>query len=98
MTEELARAVRCESAVAIQHWFGVGEHAVWNWRRALGVSQWRTEGSRRLHQRLSEKGAAVIRFSEFSDAEREQRREQALLLNPARHIVPPRGGEPVWTA
>jgi len=98
MTEELARAVRCESALALQHWCRVGEHAVWNWRRALGVRQWEPEGSQRLHQQLSEKGTAVIRFSAFSDAEREQRCEQALRLNLAqyfpRHRVGPRCGRP----
>jgi hypothetical protein len=40
MTDELARAVRCESALALRHWFGIGEHAVWNWRKALGVGRW----------------------------------------------------------
>src|SRR5262249_31675142 len=53
VTEELVRAVRSESAVAIKCWFGVSTNAVWNWRRAFGVTQWGTEGSRRLHQALS---------------------------------------------
>lgn len=61
VTEELVRAVRTESVEAIKFWFGVGSHAVWNWRRAFGVGQWATEGSRRLHQELSEAGAAMIK-------------------------------------
>src|SRR5262249_28077575 len=43
--EELARAVRRESSLAIQHWWGVSPHTVWSWRRAFGVAQWGTEGS-----------------------------------------------------
>ena len=37
--ETLARAVRQESAIAIRYWWGVGEHAVTSWRRALGVEK-----------------------------------------------------------
>jgi len=35
--EELARAVRTESATAVKHWWGVSDKAVWHWRQALGV-------------------------------------------------------------
>src|SRR5262245_63493842 len=34
--EELARAVSCESSLAIQHWWGVNGETVWRWRKALG--------------------------------------------------------------
>jgi hypothetical protein len=95
MTDELARAVRCESSLAIQHFFGVGTQAVRNWRGALGVGMWESEGSRRLHQRSSEKGAAVIHCRGLSDAEREQRREQALRLNLSQYL-PHTGGALAW--
>jgi hypothetical protein len=36
--EELARAVRTESANAIRYWFGVSVDVVWRWRKALGVT------------------------------------------------------------
>jgi hypothetical protein len=36
--EELARAVRTESAKAVMHWWGVSMKAVFNWRKALGVT------------------------------------------------------------
>jgi hypothetical protein len=96
MTDELARAVRCESSLAIQHWFGVSVTAVRNWRRALGVDMWEPEGSRRPHQRSREKGAAVIHHRGLSDAECEQRREQALRLNLAQYLDPHRCGALAW--
>src|SRR5262245_16611373 len=36
--EELARAVRTESAAAVIFWFGVTAGVVWRWRKALGAS------------------------------------------------------------
>jgi hypothetical protein len=33
--DELARAIRQESAAAIKYWWGVGSNAVWKWRQAL---------------------------------------------------------------
>ncbi len=61
VTEELARAVRTESAAALKFWFGVSTHTAWSWRKAFGVAQWGTEGSRRLHRQLSEAGTDVTR-------------------------------------
>ena len=61
VSEELARAVRTESALAIRHWFGASHTAVYNWRQALGVTQWGTEGSRRLHEQLIRKAHASLR-------------------------------------
>jgi hypothetical protein len=45
--EELARAVRNESAAALGHWWGVSAGVVWRWRKALGVGRAGSEGSRR---------------------------------------------------
>jgi hypothetical protein len=47
LEDELARAVRHESSVAIMHWWGVCSSTVVKWRRALGVER-KTEGMRRL--------------------------------------------------
>jgi hypothetical protein len=58
---ELLRAIRTESAAAIKHWWGVGTKAVWNWRKAIGITQRGTEGSVRLHRKLSETGASRMR-------------------------------------
>src|SRR5262245_32664630 len=46
--DELARAVRHESAAAVAHWWGVHLSTVLNWRKALGVTRSNNEGSRRL--------------------------------------------------
>jgi hypothetical protein len=43
--EELLRAIRSGSSLALQYWFGVGEATVWKWRQAFGVSRHGTEGS-----------------------------------------------------
>jgi hypothetical protein len=46
--DELARAVRHESAAAVAYWWGVSSSAVRWWRKALGVSRTNNEGSHRL--------------------------------------------------
>lgn len=46
---DLARAIRQESSLAIQYWWGVGPATVHRWRKALGVLS-ATEGTRLLHQ------------------------------------------------
>jgi hypothetical protein len=61
LDEELARAVRIESAAAVCYWWGVTPGVVWRWRKALGVARWGTEGSKLLHQEVSERGAEAIR-------------------------------------
>src|SRR5262245_46901471 len=54
--EELARAIRHESAMAVAHWWGVSLLTAHHWRAALGVYRTDTEGSRRLIQRAAEGG------------------------------------------
>jgi DNA-binding Xre family transcriptional regulator len=44
---DLVRALRRESALAIQHWWGVGTTTISHWRRALGVEAY-NEGTLRL--------------------------------------------------
>jgi hypothetical protein len=46
--EELARAIRHESAAAVRHWWGVSRSTVQHWRKAPGVGRMDAEGSRRL--------------------------------------------------
>lgn len=59
--EELARAVRTESAAAVMYWWGVSVSTVWLWRQALGVSMWGTEGSKRLLRRTIAASVAVTK-------------------------------------
>jgi len=55
----LVKAVRRESSLAVQHWFGVGPFTVWKWRKALGVDR-NTEGTSRLFSENSQTNPAVI--------------------------------------
>jgi hypothetical protein len=95
--EELARAVRHESAAAVMHWWGASERAVWAWRRALGVTRTANEGSHRLIQASAEQGAKAIKAREWTDEERAHRR----LLNTDRglaaNLITGYHG-PLWTA
>jgi hypothetical protein len=88
ITEELVRAVRTESSLAICYWFGVYKTTVWRWRQAFGVTQWGSEGSKRLHQAVSETGAAKVRGKKLSKALVERRlavrREKGSLRQPDR--------------
>jgi hypothetical protein len=61
VTEELVRAIRTESSLAIQYWFGVNRETVWRWRQAFGVTRWGTEGSQRLHQQSVDAGGRKLR-------------------------------------
>jgi hypothetical protein len=95
--EELARAIRTESAAALEYWWGVSNSTVTLWRAALGVEgQFGTEGSKRLHQATSERGAAATRTREVTDRERRTRRRRALALNLGRYLNPAHGEG--WTA
>jgi len=56
--EELARAIRGESALALMSWWGVTNCTVCNWRKVLGVEgPAGTPGSQRLIQAAAERGA-----------------------------------------
>jgi hypothetical protein len=46
--DELARAIRHESATAVAHWWGISRATLRNWRAVFGVGRMDTEGSRRL--------------------------------------------------
>jgi hypothetical protein len=50
--EELARAVRLESVVAVRHWWGVAKSTVWLWRQVFGVERF-NEGSAQLRTALN---------------------------------------------
>ena len=89
VNDELARAIRTESAAALGHWFGVSAHAVWKWRRAFGVSGTATTpGSKRAHAGVCAAGAASLKAREWTDEELAARAESARRRNQARHFGP----------
>jgi hypothetical protein len=94
--EELARAVRHESAAALMHWWSASETAVSNWRKALGV--WRTdsEGSRRLIQAAAEAGAAAMHERGLTDDECDERSRRARALGLGLYLKTGYQG-PWWT-
>lgn len=56
LTDELARAVRTESAYAVAYWWDVSRSKVGQWRAALGVKRV-TAGTRELLRANGRKGA-----------------------------------------
>jgi hypothetical protein len=95
--EELARAVRHESAAAVMCWWSVSQRAVWAWRRALGVKRTTNEGSHRLIQVSAKKGAKATKAREWTDEERAQRRQLNTERELAANLIPGYHG-PLWTA
>jgi hypothetical protein len=95
--EELARAVRHESAAALRHWWGVSALVVWKWRRVLGVDRINCEGTTRLMRAASELGAAQVRGKELPPEQVEQRRRTALELNLGQYLRPGYNLDPWWS-
>jgi hypothetical protein len=58
LDEELARAVRQESAAAVCYWWGVSEGVLWRCRKALGVGRTDNDGTRRHVRAAAEVGDA----------------------------------------
>ena len=85
--DELARAVRSESAAAVQYWWGASSQAVKNWRRALDVDRVSNPGTNRLIRRSAQAGAEVVKAHVFTDDEREVRRWNAKRLNLGRYLI-----------
>jgi hypothetical protein len=94
--EELARAIRTESAAALRFWWGVGEPLVWKGRKALGVGRTDNPGSARLIRAASQKGADSMRRNDWPSQAREERRERAVAGDYAARLQPGYHG-PRWT-
>jgi hypothetical protein len=94
--DELARAVRQESAAAVRFWWGVSVGVVWRWRRALGVTRTNNEGSRRRMRAAAEAGAARQRGVPLPPEAVERRRRTAREKNLAQYLRPGYHG-PRWT-
>jgi hypothetical protein len=93
--EELLRAIRTESSLALQHWFGVSKYTISRWRNAFGVTQWGTDGSQRLHKSLSESGAEKMRGAKLSESL--VKRRIAIRKEKGTWRQPDRWGERRWT-
>jgi hypothetical protein len=90
--DELARAVRSESAAALMYWWGVNGRTAWAWRKALGVEgRTATAGTRRLVQAAAEKGADQVRGKPLSPEQVEVRRRNARELNLGQYLDPAHG-------
>jgi hypothetical protein len=96
LDEELARAVRHESAAAVMYWWGASSEAVKRWRRALGVGRTDNEGSRRLIRAAAAAGGEALRERGLTDEENDERSRRALRLHLAQHLWTGYHGPP-WT-
>jgi hypothetical protein len=85
--DELARALRHESAGAIKHWWGASANTVWWWRKALEIKRTDSEGSRRLILVVAQAGADAVKQREFSQKERKVKRRIALKLNLSQYLA-----------
>jgi len=72
--EELARAIRQESAAAVSYWWGVSPAVLAQWRRALAVTRTNNPGSHRLVKINARLGAAKQRAKACSDKEGRRRK------------------------
>jgi hypothetical protein len=97
LDEELARAVRQESALAIGYWWGASEGAVCRWRKALGVTVMNNEASHELIVANAGLGADAIQEKEYTREERQARSEISRRLNVISHAQAGRHAEDGWT-
>ena len=99
VNEELARAIKTESAAALAYWFGVSANVAWRWRQAFGVSGTATTpGSAKAHREVCKAAAEVNKTRERTDEELNALAEGARRRNQARYFrlrwTPANGG---WT-
>jgi hypothetical protein len=86
VNEELARAIRHESAAAVRFWWEVSAGVICRWRKALGVTRTSNEGSQRLIRAASERGAEQLRGRCLTPEQVERRRRTAYELNLGRFL------------
>jgi hypothetical protein len=90
--EELARAVRSESAAALMYWWGINCSTATLWRKPLSVDGWSgTEGTRRLVRAGQQRQAAKLRGRPLPPEQVEVRRRNALMNNQAQYFHPAHG-------
>jgi len=98
LDEELARAVRHESAAAVMFHWGVTAGVVWRWRKAMNVGRADPEGTRQLIRTTAAAGGKAIQERGFTDEQCDERSQRARLLNPAQYLSKNRHGRgPPWS-
>jgi hypothetical protein len=96
--DELARAIRTESAAALRYWWGVGVKQVWRWRQCYSIGRTRTPGSARLVQAAAQLGADAMKEREWTEEEREQRRRETIASGRNANVKPGYNRGPLWSA
>ena len=94
--DELARAIRTESALAIKHHWRVGMSLVAKWRRSFGIGRTGTEGSARLHRAAAPTRALALQNKEWSEEERQLKRRIAVEGDFGARLEPGYHG-PLWS-
>jgi transposase-like protein len=80
VTEELARAIKNESARAVCYWWGIGRTTVAKWRKKLEVTKHNNEGTHLLVAEATEKNRQLAYQTELSPEEHERRSKLASSL------------------
>src|SRR5262245_37022377 len=88
VNETLLAAIRTESSIAIEHWFGVSTPTVWLWRRTFGIKQWEPLGSRRLLEQTTKRANEATRGWRLPAKAIRERRKRAIVLRPVRKKSP----------
>jgi hypothetical protein len=97
LDDELARAVRTESAAALCFWWRVSRNVVKHWRKFLDVTRTNNARTHELIKAAALEGAAMQQVRVWTDAEREAKRQTAKRLDLGRTIWHGYQG-PRWTA
>jgi len=94
----LVKAVRRESSLAIQHWFGVGPFTVWRWRKTLGVES-NTEGTSRLFSERSQTNPAIVAgLAKAHGKARDPERRAKIAAAQRGRARPASAMQPAWEA
>jgi hypothetical protein len=81
---------------AVCYWLGVAHGVVHQWRRLLDVTRTNNPGTHRLVQASAQAGGAAAEAKEWTETERQAKREIAERLDLGRHLRPGYHG-PRWT-
>ena len=91
VNDELLRAIRTESAEAVRYRWAVGTKAVWNWRKAFGIGQWGSQGSRQLLQQNAAKAHDAIRGAPMKLTLRQWQKRSKAMKGTVRRLLGAKG-------